>query len=196
MIHRTGTELINPFKVLERVGIRERVHIADIGCGAIGHFVFPAAQLVGAKGKVYAVDILKDVLDILERRAKEDQYTNISYVWSDMDVYHATRIPEESLDIALLANSLPHSQEPTHLVKELARLVKKGGKVLVIDWDPEASTGPSAEHRLSPADVKELFQVPEFQHDDTFDAGRAHYALLFRRTDKAHAAPNDIKSKR
>ncbi len=184
MMLRTGTELINPFRVLERAGIRERMRVADFGCGALGHFVFPAAQMAGAKGIVYAVDILQDALRILERRAKEDQYMNIDYVWSDFDVYRATHIPEGSLDLILFVNNLFLSQNRQHLVKEMARLLKKGGKVLVVDWKPTSTNiGPPADRRLSPKEVKDLFDIPEFDIADEFEAGKAHYALVFKRTD-------------
>lgn len=193
MIFRSGSELINPFRVLERAGIRERMHVADFGCGAIGHFVFPAAQLVGPKGKVYAIDILKEVLEILERRAKEDQFMNIEYVWSDMDVYRATRIPEGSLDLSLIVNNIYLSQNRPHLVKEMARLTKKGGKAAVIDWKPSATViGPPGDRRMDERDVKDLFDVAEFQFTEAFDAGKAHYALMFKRTDAKHEPPADF----
>jgi ubiquinone/menaquinone biosynthesis C-methylase UbiE len=168
------------------------MRVADLGCGAIGHFVFPAAQLVGPKGMVYAVDILKDALEILERRAKEDQYTNIEYIWSDIDVYRATHVPEGGMDLTLLVNNIFFSENRPHLVKEMARLTKKGGRAVVIDWKRHATViGPPADRRMSANDVKDLFDVPEFQLDDEFDAGKAHYALVFKRTDAKLKPPKE-----
>jgi ubiquinone/menaquinone biosynthesis C-methylase UbiE len=194
MINRTGTELINPFRILERVGIRERMRVADFGCGALGHWTFPAAQLVGPKGAVYAVDILRDSLEILERRAKADQFGNISYVWSDFDVYRAAHIPQGEIDLLILSNNFPHSQNREHLVKEIARLVKRGGKALVVDWKPSANGwGSNREQRVASSEVKRAFQIPEFDLEDEFDAGPAHYALLFARTDAKHVPPKDAR---
>jgi ubiquinone/menaquinone biosynthesis C-methylase UbiE len=190
MMLRSGSELLNPFRVLERAGIRERMRVADIGCGALGHFVFPAAQLVGPKGKVFAVDILKEALEILERRAKDDQYTNIEYVWSDVDVYRATHIPEGEMDLTLLVNVLFLSENRSHLVKELARLTKRGGRMVVVDWKAQATgIGPSSSKRLAPDEVKMLFSVPEFRLEDAFEAGRAHDAFIFTRTDASVTPP-------
>jgi ubiquinone/menaquinone biosynthesis C-methylase UbiE len=183
MILRTGSELINPFRVLEHVGIRERMHVADLGCGALGHYVFPAAQLVGPKGIIYAVDILKDVLEILERRAREDQYGNIKYIWSDIEVVGATHIPE-AVDLTLLVNMLWHLGDPSSAIREMARLTKRGGHALVIDWKPSATgIGPAAEKRISLAEVKRLVTVDGlFEVEEEFEAGKAHYGLLFKRT--------------
>jgi ubiquinone/menaquinone biosynthesis C-methylase UbiE len=191
MILRSGSDLLNPFRVLERAGVRERMHVADFGCGAIGHFVFPSAQLVGPKGSVYAVDILKDALDMLERRSREDQYTNIHPVWSDIEVYRATHIPDHTIDLALLVNVLFLVQRPIHVVAEISRLVKKGGKALVIDWKPVATAiGPDVSRRLSGEQIVHYFEQECFELIETFDAGRAHQALIFRRTDAASKAPS------
>ncbi|MCW1892135.1 MAG: class I SAM-dependent methyltransferase [Candidatus Uhrbacteria bacterium] len=190
MILRSGSELLNPFRILERVGVRERMHVADLGCGAIGHFVFPAAQMVGPKGKVYAVDILKDALDMLDRRSREDQYTNIHFVWSDIEVYRAAHIPDHSVDLVFLVNVLFFVQRPTHVVAEVSRIVKKGGKVLVIDWKPSATAiGPDTSRRLSAVEIARYFQGDCFEPLDAFDAGRAHQALVFHRTDAASKVP-------
>lgn len=190
MLPRSGTELINPFKVLERVGIRERMHVADLGCGALGHFVFPAAQLVGPKGRVYAVDILRDVLAMVERRASEERFENVTGVWSDIDVYRATRIPNEELDLTLLVNNLFLSQNRPNLVKEMARLTKRGGRAVVIEWKTTSTPlGPPADKRISKTDAGATFRIPEFALLEEFDAGPHHYGLLFQRTDAAHEPP-------
>jgi len=192
MICRTGTCLVDPFRALERAGIRSRMRVADIGCGALGHWTFPAAQLVGPKGTVYAVDILRDALDLLERRAKVDAYANIQYVWSDFDRYGAARIPDGEIDLALLTNNIPQSERPAHLVKELARLVKRGGTALVVDWKPSANGwGASYLRRVGAEEVKAAFDIPEFDLREVFDAGPAHYALVFSRTDARHEPPEE-----
>ncbi|MCX6779720.1 MAG: hypothetical protein NT034_00885 [Candidatus Magasanikbacteria bacterium] len=61
----SGTALIDPFEIFQKVGLSSGMRVADMGCGRTGHFVLPAARVVGEKGLVYAVDILKDVLQSL-----------------------------------------------------------------------------------------------------------------------------------
>ena len=188
MIHRSGTELINPFKVLERVGIREGMFVADLGCGYVGHFVFPAAQLVGGKGRVYGVDIQKDALEHIVRKAKEDQFWNIETVWSDIDVFRATRIDDASLDLTLLINNLYISQNRPSLVREVARLTKPGGIVVVIEWKPtHTPLGPPTERRLSSMQSQDLMKSPMLAFHDEFEAGPYHYGLIYRRTDASLA---------
>ncbi|MCC7357751.1 class I SAM-dependent methyltransferase [Candidatus Uhrbacteria bacterium] len=185
MIPRSGTELINPFKLLERVGIREGQKIADMGCGSLGHFVFPAAQLVGPKGMVFAVDIQRSALEYIERRAKEGQFFNVHPVWSDMDVYRATRIDEGSLDITLLINNFYLSSNRSQMLREMARLTRPQGWIVVVEWKPIASPlGPPVDHRIDQEQVKREMRSPLIEYHDAFDVGMYHYGLIFSRTNE------------
>lgn len=181
---RSGTELINPFKLLERVGIRADQRVADLGCGALGHFVFPAAQLVGPKGAVFAVDIQRSVLEQVEKAAKQEHMFHVKGVWSDIDVYGATRIDEASLDLTLLVNNLYLSQNRPQLVRELSRLTRPGGKIVVVEWKTIATPfGPEPTARISSEDAKKIFETPLLAFEQEFEAGPYHYGILYTRTD-------------
>ena len=70
-----GNILLDVNLILTKAGIEEGMKIADLGCGTNGHFVFPAANLVGNKGTVYAVDILKTAIEAVSRRIKQEEYS-------------------------------------------------------------------------------------------------------------------------
>ncbi len=179
-MHHSGNELINPFKVLERAGLRKGFFVADLGCGALGHFVFPAAQMTGGEGRVYAVDIDKTALKAIERTARFDQYWNVMPIWSDIDVLNAAHIPSHSIDLTILANNLYLSANREGMVAEAKRLTKPGGAILVIEWKAEEMPlGPSLERRLAIEDAKRCFVDEELTLTDEFDAGDAHYALVY-----------------
>ncbi len=178
----SGNELINPFKVLERAGVAVGQQVADLGCGALGHFVFPAAQMVGGDGRVYAVDIDKHALKAIDHTARHEQFWNITPVWSDIEVLHATRVRKASLDLTIIANNLYLCRNRAGVVAEALRLTKPGGRILVIEWQAcRTVLGPPPEHRLDPSEAKRLFDLPELELIDSFDAGDCHYALLYRK---------------
>lgn len=183
MALRSGTELINPFKLLERVGIRAGASVADLGCGALGHFVFPASQLVGTDGMVYAVDIQRSVLEQIQKSVADEHIANVKPVWSDIDVYGATRIPSGSLDLTLVINNLYLSQNRPQLAREVARLTRPGGRVVVVEWKIIATPlGPPRSQRLPEEDAKKIFEGPLFSFHEAFDAGEYHYTLVYERT--------------
>jgi ubiquinone/menaquinone biosynthesis C-methylase UbiE len=172
----SGTELLNPFNVLERVGLREGMNAADLGSGSIGHFVFPAARMVGKNGMVYAVDILKSALSGIESRAKIEGVTNVRTVWSDIEIVGATNIPPGSLDLVMLVNNLPKQT----MVSEAARLTKPGGRVLVVDWKPTAAPfGPPSKDRVDKEAIKVMANTDKLQLKEEFEAGQYHYGLIF-----------------
>jgi ubiquinone/menaquinone biosynthesis C-methylase UbiE len=179
-MHHSGNDLINPFRVLERAGIGEGMRVADLGCGALGHFVFPAAQLVGTSGMVYAVDIQKVALQSIGRIAQRENYLNVETVWSDIDVINATRIDPHSLDLTIIANNLFLSTNRGGLIEEAVRLTKPGGRLLVIEWEDRCTTlGPPMDHRIGSEAAKIYFDRPDLRLVDQFEAGDCHYALVY-----------------
>ncbi len=103
---RGGNQLLDAVKILEQGGIKDGYTVADLGCGTSGHFVFPAAHLVGPKGKVYAVDILKSVLQAIDSRTRLEGVDNVEAVWSDLERAGGLKITPGSVDLTLLLNIL------------------------------------------------------------------------------------------
>jgi ubiquinone/menaquinone biosynthesis C-methylase UbiE len=166
--------------ILQKAQIKERMKVADLGCGTAGYFVFPAAKLVGDRGLVYAVDILKPSLESISRRIRQENIKNISTVWSDLEVYHATKIETESLDVALLINTLFHSQKRAEIIRESIRMVKKGGKILVVEWEATSSPfGPPPEKRVKIESLQAVAEKMGLKIVEKFDAGQFHYGILF-----------------
>lgn len=187
-MHHSGNELINPWKTLERTGLGRGWFVADLGCGALGHFVFPAAQMTGGDGRVYAVDIDKHALKLVERTAKHEQFWNVFPLWSDIEVLNATRIPSGTLDLTIIANNLYLSANREGLVSEALRLTKPGGRLLVIEWKAcPTDIGPALEHRLEADEAKQYFHRPDLVLLEEFDPGDCHYALVYRKEEPHEA---------
>lgn len=177
----SGTALVDPFKVLERIGICLGWHVADLGCGSLGHFVFPAAQFVGHEGMVYAVDIQKTALSAIQSRAHVHAFTNIRTVWSDVEVPQAVRMASESMDLTLITNVFSLCRDRSGLLQEAARLTKPGGKIVVIDWKKGRGLfGPLEIHRVDSKDIAAYF-TDSLVQTDAFDAGDYHYALVYQK---------------
>ena len=66
----SGTALIDPYKIFEKISLGHGMRVADLGCGRTGHFIFPTARVVGESGVVYAVDIMKDILESIKSRVR------------------------------------------------------------------------------------------------------------------------------
>lgn len=175
-----GSALLDAGALLKKVGVAERMKIADFGSGAYGHFVFPASQMVGKDGTVYAVDILRPALEAISKKAKQENISNILTVWSDLEVFKATHIDPESVDIGLLINNLYPSKKRAEILRECVRVIKKGGKLLVVEWEETSSPfGPPPKERVKIELLKIAGEKLGLKINESFSAGQFHYAVIF-----------------
>jgi len=174
------TKLLDPQELLvKQLELKFGQFVADLGCGGAGYFTLPAARLVGSRGKVYGVDILKSALEGVKSKAKLDNILNIETVWSDLERVGATSIPPDTLDAALLVNIMFQSRNNRALLDEARRLLKVSGKLLVVDWKVEPTPfGPPLSDRLSPEKVKEFAGSLGLKEAKQFDAGPYHYGFV------------------
>ena len=108
--------------ILAEVGIKPGFSILDYGCGP-GSYSIAAAQLVGEPGKVYALDIHPLAVQQVQKAAAKRQLTNIETILSDC----ASGLADESIDIALLYDTLHALSEPDKVLAELHRVLKSNG---------------------------------------------------------------------
>ncbi len=166
--------------VLSRAQISKDMKVADLGCGASGHFTFPAARLVGKHGKIYAVDILKTILETINRRVKQENIKNIETIWSNLEIFKATKIESGSLDVAMLLNTLYQSRQRAEILREAIRMLKKGGKLIIVEWKNISSPfGPSKEDQVKAELLKANAQKLGLEIESEFDAGQYHYGIIF-----------------
>ncbi len=177
-----GNELLDPKSIFGRLGLKKGMTVADFGCGRVGHFVFPAASLVGQSGTVYAIDVLKPVLESIDSKARLENISNIRTVWSNIEIFKATKIADESLDMAFLINVLFQIKNPMDAIEEVSRTVRPEGKILVIDWKRSGFPfGPPMENRVSQSRINEIMGGLSLRKIDDFEAGTYHYGMIFEK---------------
>ncbi len=173
-------ELLNPKAIFETIDLAEGMKVGDLGCGNSGYFTFIAARIVGEKGTVYAVDVQKTVVENIKHQAEWSNVINIVPIWSNLEIYQATKIPDGTLDMALLTNVLHQSQKRSAIVKEATRMLKSGGKLLVTEWKrSHIPFGPSVELRVNKEEVITTALHNGLNLEKDFEAGPYHFGLLF-----------------
>jgi ubiquinone/menaquinone biosynthesis C-methylase UbiE len=164
-------------KVLKEIGIKEGQVVLDFGCGS-GIYSLATAKIIGAKGKIYALDKSKLELDELRRKAKSENLRNIEIVKTAGD----PKIPleDESIDMVLLYDVL-HSyyfsvDERRKLLKEVYRVLKPDALLSVY---PEHMELEEVKREIKETNF--YFEVKYFKtiiHDDRYTNG---HILNFRR---------------
>ncbi len=178
----TGRALLDPNAILAQAGLAVDMNYADFGSGTLGHFVFPAAALVGPKGHAYAVDILKGALAGIESRARLEGVTNLTTVWGDIERVRGVGVPDGSLHLVSIINITRLIVKSPAVLDEVQRVLRPDGKLLLVDWKPGGgSFGPPPERRIAPDAIRPLLDKAGFVQVKEFAAGPHHWGLVFRR---------------
>ena len=179
---QTGNALLNAPALLTAAGIDQGMTVADLGCGTLGHFTFPAAHMVGTEGKVYAVDILKSALTAVQSRAGVEDVDNVETVWADLEVPGGVRIADGVVDVIVLVNVVRLASKSNEVLKQLDRLLRPGGRLLAVDWAPgSGGIGPEDERRVSQEEMLEIFTDFGFDVKNQFEAGPYHWGLVLQK---------------
>lgn len=171
----------DPVKNIESSGILPGMDIADLGAGS-GLYTLAAAKALMATGRVYAIDVQKDLLSKLKNAAAEQSLYNVEVIWGDIEKPSGTKLRDSSIDLVLLCNILFQLEDKTNVITEIKRILKPGGRVLVVDWSESfGGIGPTPEMVVKKDVVKEKFEKSGFHLDKEVSAGSHHYGLLYKK---------------
>jgi len=168
----------DPSVNISRLGLADGMKVVDLGAGS-GFYTLEAARRVGASGRVYAVEVQKDLLDRICSNGKTQGLNNIEVIWGNVEKIGGTKIKDALADRAIASNILFQLEKPDDFALEIKRILKSGGKVLVVDWSDVSPLGPKTP--FSAAKAQALFEKSGFKLDQTFGAGDHHYGLVFIR---------------
>lgn len=115
--------LRNPYKILERAGLKPGQNVFEVGCGQ-GFFTIPAAHIVGKMGKVYAADTHPLAIERVQNKIKKAGIKNVSLIHANAS---DTGLPNHSIDHAFMFG-LPYiAGGLDNVLTELYRIFKPGG---------------------------------------------------------------------
>lgn len=179
MLEVKNTTLFDINKILRKIEVEQRQRVAELGCGNFGFFTFPLARLVGKNGIVYAVDIMKSSLKAIDAQARENNLTQIKTIWSNLEIFKGTKVEASSIDAALLVNVLHQSDKRAEILRETMRMLKAGGKLLIVEWsEAESPLGPDLKRRIKSEPLKLAANKLGFEVKEEFKAGPYHYGLI------------------
>lgn len=174
---RSSRNLLDPEKVLGEMGLKKGDNFLDAGCGE-GHFSIAASEMVGDHGKVYAIDISEDAINILKGEIDE---RGIETFTGDMT--EELPMENESIDVCLMANilhGLVVSRKVEGTLKEIFRVLKPDGVLAVVDFKKvEGPPGPPIYFRMAPEEVEKIINKYGFKKKRIVEIGEYHYEITF-----------------
>lgn len=170
---------LDPKEVLEKLPLKENMIAADFGSGS-GGWAIPLAKKL-EEGKVYAIDLLEEPLSALRAKARLERLYNIQTVLANVEKGIAI-LRDASCNLVLMTNLLFQCEDKRKVLEEGKRILKPGGRILVVDWKKDTALGPK-EGRVLPEEVKKTAEeIGGLRVEKEFDAGNYHYALVFTKS--------------
>ncbi len=170
----------DPQKNIALFGVGDGMKVVDFGAGS-GFYTIECAKRVGPSGRVYAVEIQQDLLDKLKKSAGLIGLHNIEVIWGNIEKIGGTKLREAIADRVIISNTLfqiaPEYRDT--LALETKRILKQGGKLLVVDW--EAGTPLSPKYVVPKITAEGVFEKNGFILEKTFDAGDHHYGIILQK---------------
>lgn len=181
MDSKNNLRFVSPQIVASQFHIHPGSTVVDLGVGN-GYFLSELVKMVGVAGTVYACDIQKGLIESVGELVREKGWENVRPVWCDIDEERGTTIPEQTADVAVLVNTFFQLENKEQAIVEIARILKDGGRLLVVDWSESfQGLGPAAEQVVSKDEVVSLAESNGFSLDREYPAGEHHYGLAFRK---------------
>lgn len=167
----------DPVSNLKQFGLREDMIVADLGAGT-GFYAITAGRMV-PRGKVYAVEVQKDFLPTIKNKAKDARVNNVECLWGDIEKIGGTKIKDQVIDAVIASDVFSQVESKEKFTEEVKRILKPGGKVLLIDWsDAFSGMGPNSKMLISKGTARATFESKGFVWDRDMNAGSHHYGMI------------------
>ncbi len=146
-------------KMIDELKLQPGQVVADIGAGT-GRLTLMMAEKVGNDGKVMAVDVQQEMLDLMSVKLKQRQIKNVELV---KGTQKSPKLSEASLDLALFVDVYHEFAFPYEMLLEVSKAMKVGGRVVLIEFRMEDESVPiKLVHKMTEAQAKKELGLPEF----------------------------------
>ncbi|MEO6568822.1 MAG: methyltransferase domain-containing protein [Opitutaceae bacterium] len=166
-----------PDLVLAALALRPGDVVADVGCGT-GYFTWRLARAVGAKGRVYGVEIQPEMLDRLAVAMKERSIENVTGILGSVD---DPRLPMP-VDLVLMVDVYHELSHPAEMMAAICRQLKPGGRMVFVEYrgeDPAVAIKPL--HKMTEAQIKKEMSGLALDYLTTIETLPQQHLIIFRR---------------
>jgi len=163
----------SPEQMLEMIPLKKTDTILDFGAGT-GYFTIPMAK--GTEGNVYALDIDATMLDMISKKALDEQLTNIIPSSS----IEGLSLASGTIDI-IIAFLVLHEIKPlAPLLQEMRSVLKKEGYLICLEL--EAKENSHKAPRITLEEMEEKMKATGFQVMERFFPTESLYLLVAKKT--------------
>ena len=160
--------------------------VADIGAGT-GYHSRRMALKVGATGRILAVDVQPEMLEILTNKMAELKITNVSPI---LGTVTDPKLPAAAVDLILLVDVYHEFDYPYEMMTAMCRALKPGGRLVFVEFRGEDSAVPiKAVHKMTEAQVRRETAGHPLVWVETKRELPWQHVIIFKRKESGRAAP-------
>jgi precorrin-6B methylase 2 len=168
----------DPDLALRLLKIPKGASVGDVGAGS-GYMSLRLARIVGAAGKVYAVDVQPGMLQLLQQNAAKAKLANVVPVLGTTD---DPKLPADTLDLIIMVDVYHEFSEPQKMLQRMRESLKPGGRLVLFEYraeDPDVPILPL--HKMTKAQVKTEVELEGFKQQRVFDDLPWQHLIVFTR---------------
>ncbi|MFK7848812.1 MAG: class I SAM-dependent methyltransferase [Rhodothermales bacterium] len=151
--------------------------VADIGAGT-GYFTFRMAQRV-PQGKVLAVDIQQEMLDVMTRRIEQAGISNVDLIKGQAD---NPNLPANTVDLILLVDVYHEFAYPFEMKQGMLSALKPGGKIVLIEYRGEDRNVPIKPlHKMTQRQARAEMEAAGLTWVETLDFLPQQHFMIFEK---------------
>jgi ubiquinone/menaquinone biosynthesis C-methylase UbiE len=167
-----------PKRLLKMLDVKAGMVVADIGAGS-GYHSFRLSEKVGDKGKVLAVDIQEEMLDIIRKRMKKDKIENIEPVLgTEID----PKLPAGGVDLILMVDVYHEFAFPYEMTQALSKALKPGGRLVFVEFRREDEKVPILlAHKMTVKQVRAEMKPHPLKHVKTIESLPWQHVIIFEK---------------
>jgi precorrin-6B methylase 2 len=164
-----------PTLVIQSLNLKPTDIVADIGAGT-GYFSFRIARLV-PKGRVLAVDIQPETIDMLSFLKKDKKIRNVEPV---LGTETSPNLPANTVDVALMVDAYHEFNHPREMMTDIVKALKPGGKIVLVEYRGENPFIPiKGLHKMTQKQVKKEMAAVGLKWVKTQDNLPQQHILIF-----------------
>jgi ubiquinone/menaquinone biosynthesis C-methylase UbiE len=167
----------NPDQALDLLNLKKGQTVADVGAG-VGYLTLRIARRVGPTGKVYGVDVQKEMLDRLKKNAAKAKLTNVEAIQgTETD----PMLPAGRVDLILMVDVYHELSQPQAMLQNTKKALSPDGRLALVEYRKEDPSIPiRVEHKMSAWEVQTEVEAEGYKLETTLKSLPRQSVFIFR----------------
>jgi ubiquinone/menaquinone biosynthesis C-methylase UbiE len=176
LMRRVREKEESPTIMRRELRVKPGMSICDMGCGN-GFHTMPLAKEVGETGKIYAVDVQPEMIEMLKQNLDVKGIKNVVPI---VGAYHDPKLPPNSCDQILLVDVYHEFSHPVQMLAAMRKALKPNGQLVLVEFRAEDETVPiRPEHKMSKAQIHKEMNANGFVMKREFDGLPWQHLMFF-----------------